>query len=189
MFFRLVIWLSLIGSGASRGAAAAEPAKADVPRFGRLGVIASMQGVHATSDAPFVVKRLGVDLARAGAYAWRSLLDAGATVTNGTDAPVEDISPIECFYASVTRKLPDGTTFFPEQRMTRREALRSYTLDAAYAGFEEDLKGSLSPGKLADVVVLSKDILTVPEAEIRRAEVVYTIVGGRELYRWPNATD
>jgi predicted amidohydrolase YtcJ len=154
----------------------------DIPRFGGLGVIASMQGVHATSDAPFVVKRLGVDRARKGAYAWRSLLGAGAMIANGTDVPVEKVSPIKCFYASVTRKLPDGTAFFPEQRMSRREALRSYTLDAAYAAFEEDLKGSLQPGKLADVVVLSKDILTVPEEEILQAEVVYTIVGGKALY-------
>jgi hypothetical protein len=155
---------------------------ADVPRFGSLGVIASMQGCHCTSDGPFVVDRLGVDRARHGAYAWRSLLDSGAVVANGTDAPVESISPIECFYASVTRTLPDGTAFFPKQRMTRREALRSYTLDAAYAAFEEDLKGSLTPGKLADVVVLSQDVMTVPDEEILRARVVYTIVGGRVRY-------
>ena len=100
-----------------------------------------------------------------------------------TDAPVEDVDPIRCFYASVTRRLADGTTFFPEQRMTRQEALRSYTIDAAYAAFEEDLKGSLTPGKLADVVVLSKDVLTVPKEKIRDAEVLYTIVGGKVLYR------
>lgn len=156
---------------------------ADIPRFGQLGVIASMQGVHATSDGPFVVARLGTRRAREGAYAWRSLLDTGATVANGTDAPVEDVSPIECFCASVTRRLADGRLFFAEQRMTRQEALRSYTLDAAYAAFEEDLKGSLTPGKLADVVILSKDIMSVPEEKLRQAEVLYTIVGGKVLYR------
>jgi len=156
---------------------------AEIPRLGKLGVTAAMQGCHATSDGPFVVKRLGTERAQVGAYAWRSLLDSRAVVANGTDAPVENLSPIECFYASVTRKLADGTAFFPEQRMTRHEALRSYTLDAAYAAFEEDLKGSLTPGKLADVVVLSKDVLTVPAEEILGAEVLYTIVGGRVLYR------
>jgi predicted amidohydrolase YtcJ len=155
---------------------------ADVPRFERLEVIASMQGVHATSDAPFVVERLGTERARTGAYAWRTLLESGAVISNGTDAPVEDVDPIQCFYASVTRRLADGTTFFPEQRMTRREALRSYTIDAAYAAFEEDLKGSLTPGKLADVVVLSHDIMTVPEKEILQTRVLYTIVGGKVLY-------
>jgi predicted amidohydrolase YtcJ len=155
---------------------------ADIPRFARLEVIASMQGIHCTSDAPFVIERLGQDRAHDGAYAWQSLLTSGAVVTNGTDAPVEDLSPIASFHASVTRRLPDGTTFFPEQRMTREQALRSYTLDAAYAGFEEEVKGSLTPGKLADVVVLSRDILTVPEKEISGAEVLMTIVGGKVLY-------
>ena len=157
----------------------------DVPRFVQLGVIASMQGVHATSDAAFAVKRLGVERARQGAYAWRRLLDAGAVIANGTDAPVERISPIECFYASVTRRTPRGELFFPEQRMTRFEALRSYTIHAAYAGFEEELKGSLVPGKLADIVVLSQDILTVPEEEILRTGVLYTIVGGCVVYEAP----
>ncbi len=155
---------------------------ADVPRFARLGVIASMQGIHCTSDSPFVVKRLGMQRAEQGAYVWQSLLKSGAVVVNGTDAPVEKVSPIECFYASVTRKRTDGEPFFPQQRMTREQALQSYTLKAAYAGFEEDLKGSLVPGKLADVVVLSHDIMTVPEQEIRRARVVYTIIGGKVLY-------
>ena len=154
----------------------------DIPRFAQLGVIASMQGVHCTSDAAFVVQRLGQQRAAQGAYAWQSLLQSGARVSNGTDTPVEDVDPIACFYASVTRKPATGEAFFPEQRMTRRQALRSYTLDAAYAAFEEDLKGSLTPGKLADVVVHSKDILTCPAEEIRTAAVVYTIVDGRVLY-------
>jgi hypothetical protein len=151
----------------------------DIPRFAKLGVIASMQGIHCTSDAVYVVQRLGQRRAAEGAYVWRDLLDSGATVINGTDAPVEDLSPIECFYATVTRRLPSGVTFFPEQRMTRTEALRSYTLAAAYGAFEEDLKGSLEPGKLADIVVLSKDIMTCPENEILQATVIHTIVGGK----------
>jgi predicted amidohydrolase YtcJ len=155
---------------------------ADMPRFRQLGVIASMQGVHCTSDAPFVVKRLGRLRAEQSAYAWRSLFDAGAVVINGTDTPVERIDPIACFYSSVTRQRSDGEAFFPGQRMTREEALRSYTRDAAYAAFEEDLKGTLSLGKLADIVVLSEDIVGCAEEQIRRAEVLYTIVGGRVLY-------
>ena len=154
----------------------------DIPRFAELGVIAAMQGVHATSDAPYVVKRLGQRRAAEGAYVWRSLIEAGATIVNGTDVPVEDVDPIACFYASVTRKLRSGETFFPEQRMTRDEALRSYTINAAYAAFEEDVKGSLTPGKLADIVVLSNDLLTCPEEEIFKTKVVYTIVGGKVLY-------
>lgn len=155
----------------------------DFPRFAELGVIASMQAVHCPSDAAFVVERIGEDRAREGAYAWRSLLDAGAVVTNGTDVPVEDVDPIAGFYASVTRKREDGSIFFGEQRMTRTEALKSYTLDNAYAAFEEELKGSLTPGKLADIVVLSKDIMTIPEEEIRNAEVLYTLIGGNVVYR------
>ncbi len=155
----------------------------DIPRFGKLGVIAAMQGIHCTSDAVFVTQRLGMRRAQSGAYVWKSLLDSGAVVCNGTDAPVEPIDPISCFYATVTRRLPDGVTFFPEQCMTREQSLRSYTLDGAYAAFEEDLKGSLTPGKLADLVVLSKDIMTCPDDEIRQAEVVATIVGGEIQYQ------
>lgn len=156
---------------------------ADIPRFAELGVIASMQANHCTSDAPFVVARLGVERARPGAYAWRSLLDAGATLINGTDAPVEDVDPIKSLYAAVTRRTDDGTPFFPEQCMTRREALRGYTRDAAFAAFEDNQKGTLSVGKLADVVVLSKNVLTCPAADILDARVLYTIVGGRIAYR------
>jgi predicted amidohydrolase YtcJ len=156
---------------------------ADVPRFARLGVIASMQGVHCTSDGSWVPQRLGEERTRAGAYVWRKLLDSGAKICNGTDTPVEDVDPIACFYASVTRKLADGREFYPEQRMTRLEALRSYTLDGAYAAFEEERLGSLVPGKLADVVVLSHDILEVPDEAIREAKVELTIVGGKVKYR------
>jgi len=159
----------------------------DIPRFAQLGVIASMQGVHCTSDAPYVIKRLGHRRAAEGAYVWQSLIQSGTIVVNGSDAPVEDVDPIACFYASVTRKLPSGTAFFPEQRMTREQALRSYTTNAAYAAFEEHIKGSLSPGKLADIVVVSRDIMTCPDEEILKAKVVYTIVGGRVLYERANA--
>ncbi len=157
----------------------------DIPRFARLGVIASMQGIHCTSDAPWVPVRLGERRAEQGAYVWRSLIDAGATVSNGTDAPVEDVDPIPNFHALVTRRPPGEEPFYPEQRMTRMEALRAYTLNAAYAAFEEGIKGSLTLGKLADVTVLSRDILTVPDEEILEAEVAYTIVGGEVLYTRP----
>jgi hypothetical protein len=154
----------------------------DIPRFGRLGVIASMQGVHCTSDAPFVIARLGERRAREGAYVWQTLNKSGAVVTNGTDAPVEDINPIAGYYATVSRKTKDGSVFFGDQRMSRTEALKSYTLNGAYAAFQEDSLGSINVGKYADVVVLSKDILTIPEDEIPAAEVVYTIVGGKVRY-------
>lgn len=155
----------------------------DIPRFQELGVIASMQGIHATSDAPFVVKRLGEQRAREGAYPWRSLLDAGVIVTNGTDAPVEDVDPLESFYASVTRKrLDSGMEFFPEQAMTRAEAIHSYTLAPAYAAFEEDVKGSIEPGKYADLVVLSQDLLTCADEDIMKTQILLTIVDGLVKY-------
>jgi len=154
----------------------------DIPRFGKLGVIASMQGIHCTSDAPYVIERLGAKRAEEGAYVWQKLMKTGAVIANGTDAPVEDVDPIASYYASVSRKLKDGTVFYPEQRMSRMEALESYTINGAYAAFEETNRGSLKPGKYADVTVLSKDILKVPEDEIPTARVVYTIVGGRVLY-------
>ncbi len=155
---------------------------ADVPRFGKLGVLAMMQGIHCPSDAPFVPARLGAARARDGAYPWRRLLDAGARIGNGTDAPVEDVDPIASLHASVTRQPKKGPAFFPEQRMTRMEALRSYTVANAYAAFEEELKGTLAPGKLADVVVLSKDLSTIPDEEILSTEVLTTIVGGKVVY-------
>jgi len=153
---------------------------ADIPRFKSLGVIASMQGIHCTSDAPFVVKRLGESRSRLGAYPWRSLLDAGVLVANGTDAPVEDVSPIESFYASVTRRRADsGLVFFPEQRMTREEAIYSYTMANAFAAFEEQLKGSLTAGKLADLVVLSNDLTQCADEALLNTQVVMTMVGGK----------
>jgi len=155
----------------------------DIPRFGQLGVIASMQGVHCTSDAPYVPARLGAKRSAEGAYVWQSLMKSGAVVSNGTDAPVEDVDPIASFYSTVSRKLPDGSVFYAAQRMNRAEALRSYTLNAAIAAFEENSKGSLKVGKYADMVVLSQDIMTVPEAQIPKTQVVYTIVGGKIRYK------
>jgi len=155
---------------------------ADIPRFAALGVIPAMQGVHCTSDAPYVLARLGPRRAEEGAYVWQKLMKTGAVISNGTDAPVEDVNPIESYYSTVTRRLKDGSVFFGDQKMTRMEALKSYTINGAYAAFEEGIKGSLAPGKLADVTVLSKDILTVPDEEIRSARVLYTIVGGKVLY-------
>ncbi len=156
---------------------------ADIPRFGQLGVIASMQGIHCTSDGPWVFKRLGAKRAEEGAYVWQKLMQSGAVICNGTDVPVEDVDPLACFFASVTRKLNDGSVFFGDQCMSREEALRSYTLNAAYAAFEEDTRGSLTPGKFADITVVSKDIMTIPENEIKTTEVLYTIVGGVIEYK------
>ena len=116
-----------------------------------------MQGIHIVSDAPWVAKRLGEQRARRTSYPWRSLIDAGAVVTDGTDTPVEDVDPILSFLGAVSRKSNDGAVFVPEQRVSRDEALRAYTLNNAYAAFEEKEKGSLSPGKLADVVLLELD--------------------------------
>ena len=155
----------------------------DIPRFGQLGVIASMQGVHCTSDAPYVPERLGQRRAEEGAYAWQKLMKSGAVVSNGTDAPVEDVDPIASYYATVSRRTRDGTVFYPDQRMSRMEALKSYTWNAAYAAFEENTKGSLAVGKYADLTVLSKDILTIPEDQILTAQVTHTIVGGKILYK------
>jgi predicted amidohydrolase YtcJ len=155
---------------------------ADIPRFGQLGVIASMQGVHCTSDAPWVPPRLGARRAEEGAYVWQKLMKSGAVVTNGTDAPVEDVDPIASYYSTVTRKAPDGKVFYGDQKMSRLEALKSYTIANAFAAFEEDIKGSLTPGKLADITVLTKDITTVPDEEIKTAKVAYTIIGGKVVY-------
>ena len=158
----------------------------DIPRFSKLGIIASMQGIHCTSDAPFVEKRLGPERARLGAYAWRSLLDNDVIIANGTDAPVEDVDPIPSFYASVTRKrIDNGLEFFPEQRMTRKEAIASYTIGNAYAAFEEDVKGSLEEGKYADIVILSENLETCSEDEILDTKILLTMVNGQIKYRRP----
>lgn len=155
---------------------------ADVPRFAELGVIAAMQGIHGTSDGPWVLRRLGPERAESGAYLWRSLWDLGVVVTNGTDVPVERIDPIASYHATVTRMMSNGETFFPDQRLTRIEGLRSYTINGAYAGFEEDRIGSLEVGKFADIAVLSQDLLTVADDQILDTQVEMTLVGGAVVY-------
>ena len=155
---------------------------ADIPRFARLGVIASMQPVHATSDGGWVGDRLGPARIEEGAYVWRKLLASGAALAVGTDVPVEDLDPIANYYAAVTRTLTDGRVFTGGQRFSRMEALRAFTLGNAFAALEDSIKGSLTVGKLADVTVLSKDITAVPDDEIRSARVVNTIVGGQIRY-------
>ena len=157
----------------------------DLPRFKSLGVIASMQGIHTVSDAPWIPAKLGGERAKAESYLFRSLWDLGVVVTNGTDTPVEDVDPIPSFYGMVSRMTKDGTVFVPEQRLTRAEALKAYTLNNAYASFTERELGSITPGKYADLVVLSKDVMTVPEREIPTARVLYTIVGGVVKYQRP----
>lgn len=160
----------------------------DIPRFGQLGVIPAMQAIHLSSDRPWAIERLGEKRIREGAYMWQSLLKTGAKVINGTDAPVEPLAPIPSFYASVTRKTlkgePEGG-YEPEEKMTREQALRSYTLDAAYGAFEEKIKGSIAVGKLADFTVFSQDLMTVPEGEILNTKIVRTVVGGKTVYEAP----
>jgi predicted amidohydrolase YtcJ len=141
-----------------------------------------VRGIFATSDAPWVETRLGADRTRERGYQYRKLFESGAIVINGTDPPVEDINPVANFYSSVTRIMDDGRVFQPEQRLTRVQALATYTVNPAFAGFEEDLKGTLSVGKLADITVLSRDILTIPDDEILGTEVVYTIIAGEVRY-------
>lgn len=155
----------------------------DIPRFAGLNVIASMQGIHSTSDAGFVIKRIGKKRAESGAYAWRKLIDAGAIICNGTDAPVESLNPINNFYALISRKPANGKAFFPKEAMTRMEALKSYTINGAYAEFQEKIKGSLKVGKLADITVLSQNILKIPVQEILKTKIAYTIIGGKVLYK------
>lgn len=157
----------------------------DIPRFGALGVIPAMQAVHMSSDRPWAIDRLGEKRIKEGAYMWQSLLKSGAIIVNGTDVPVEPINPIASFFASVTRQTlkgePEGG-YEPEEKMTRAQALKSYTLDAAYGAFEEKIKGSIAPGKLADFTVFTKDLMTVPDQELLTTEVAMTILGGQVLY-------
>ena len=155
----------------------------DIARFAEIGVVAAMQPIHCTSDGPWVPERLGEERSRTGAYVWRDLFEAGAVIASGTDVPVEPVDPLPSFHAAVTRRMADGEAFYPNQVMTRMEALNARTLGAAYAAFEEDIKGSLEVGKLADVTVFSRDILTIPIEEILEAEVLYTVVGGKVRYR------
>jgi len=157
---------------------------ADIPRFAQLGVIPSMQAVHQTSDMYWAPTRLGY--ARTfGAYAWRSLLETGVIIPNGSDFPVERVNPLYSFHAAVSRQDDDNWPpggWFPEQVMTREEALKSMTIWPAYAAFQEQLTGSLMPGKYADFVILDRDIMTVPAAQILGTRVLATYIGGRAVY-------
>ncbi len=157
----------------------------DIPRFGQLGVIPAMQAVHLSSDRPWAIDRLGEKRITEGAYMWQALLKSGAKIVNGTDAPVEPITPIASFFSSVTRQTLKGQPaggYEPTEKMTRVQALKSYTLDAAYGAFEENLKGSITSGKLADFTIFSKDIMTVSDDQILSTEVSMTILGGMVVY-------
>jgi len=156
----------------------------DIPRFAQLGVIASMQPTHCISDKRFCEKRIGAERAK-GAYAWKSLADAGATIAFGTDYQVEPLNPMEGLYASVTRKDRLGETgegWFPEQKIPMRDAIKYYTLGSAFAQFMEDRKGMIKSGYLADIVITDKDLLTISENEIMKTKVDYTITGGKVVY-------
>jgi len=157
---------------------------ADIGRFAALGVIASMQPTHCITDKRFAEKRIGVERCK-GAYAWRRLLDAGATVAFGTDYPVEPISPLEGLYAAVTRKDragEPGDGWFPDQKLSVEEAIAMYTLESARAEFMEDRKGMIKEGYLGDVVMFDRDLMTIPHDQIMSAKVDYTVVGGRVVY-------
>ena len=157
----------------------------DIPRFAELGVIPSMQTSHQTSDMYWAVDRLGPTRA-AGAYAWRSLLETGVVIPNGTDFPVEAVNPMIRFHSAVTRQDANGWPaggWFPAQRMTREEALRSLTIWPAYAGFMEGVAGSLTPGKYADFTVLDQDLMTVAPERILGIQVLMTVLGGETVYQ------
>ena len=155
----------------------------DIPRFADLGVMASMQAIHACSDAPYNYKRLGAERVEGGAYPWKTLWNDGAIVGNGTDVPVEKIDPLASYHCTVTRQVPGtDTTFTPDETLTRRQALKSYTINNARMAFAEDEKGTLTPGKLADVTVLSDNILEIPADQIRDTQVDLTILGGDVVY-------
>jgi hypothetical protein len=160
-------------------------APSDVPRFKQLGVIASMQPTHCTTDMRFCESRVGKERSK-GAYIWRTLLDNGAKLAFGSDWPVEPLDPMRGLYSAVTRKniegdFPEGG-WFPEQRLTMEEAVKLFTSGSSYASFEENIKGTLEPGKLADMVVLTKDLFAIPPREILTTEAAYTILGGRIVF-------
>jgi predicted amidohydrolase YtcJ len=156
----------------------------DIPRFAQLGVIPSMQPTHCISDLKFCEKRIGTERAK-GAYAWKSLADTGAKLAFGTDYQVEPLNPMEGLYAAVTRKDrlgEEGEGWHPEQKISMEDAIRFYTLGSAYAQFMDERKGMIKPGYLADIVITDKDLLTIPDNEIMKTKVNYTIVGGKVVY-------
>lgn len=158
----------------------------DISRFGEMGVIAAIQAIHLSSDRPWAIGRLGAKRIKDGAYVWQKLLQSGAVISNGTDAPVEPLDPIPSFYSSVTRKTlkmtPEGG-YEPDQKMTRAQALKSYTLDGAFAEFEETFKGSIEVGKAADFTVFDQNIMEIPENEILQTKVTMTVVGGKIVFK------
>ena len=159
--------------------------RADIGRFATLGVIASMQPTHATSDMPWVPARIGRARMTEGAYVWHTLLDAGVVIAGGSDFPVEQPNPMLGFYAAVTRQDASGNPpggWISSERMSRAQALRSFTLDAAYAAHADTLLGSIEVGKLADLVMLSADIMRIPAPEILRTTVRLTLIGGEIVY-------
>lgn len=157
----------------------------DIPRFAELGVIASMQPTHCITDKRFCEKRIGLERSK-GAYAWRTLMDSGARVVFGTDYSVEPLNPMEGLYAAVTRKDrlgEEGDGWFPEEKLTMEEAIKLYTLEPAYSQFMEDRKGMIRSGYLADIVITDRDLLTIPEDEIMKTGILFTVTGGRVVYR------
>ena len=156
----------------------------DIPRFKKLGVIPSMQPTHPSSDMYWAEDRLGSERIK-GAYAWRKLVDSGVVIAGGSDAPIESLNPLWGIYAAVTRQDHKGfpeNGWYPEERMTMEEAVKMFTSWAAYASFEEDLKGTLETGKLADFTVLSKDIFTIELLDLLTTRVLMTVIGGNIRY-------
>ena len=156
----------------------------DIDRIADLNIIASMQSVHCTSDAPYVVNRLGEKRAEEGAYVWQTLLQKKVLIANGTDAPIERINPFENIYAAVTRKrLDTGLAFYPEQKLSRRKALEIYTQANAYAAFQEEWKGKIEKSYVADIIILDTNLLTCEDADIPKTKVLYTLVDGEIKYK------
>lgn len=159
---------------------------AEIPRFARLNVIASMQATHATSDMPWVPARIGVQRMHEGAYVWQQLLKSGVVLANGSDFPVEEPNPMLGLYAAITRQDPRGNPpggWMPEERLSREEMLQSFTWNAAYAAHAEKDLGSLEVGKIADMVLVDRDVMTIEPQAILGASVVMTIVGGEVIYQ------
>jgi predicted amidohydrolase YtcJ len=157
----------------------------DIPRFGKSGVIASMQPTHCITDKRFAEKRIGHKRCR-GAYAWQRLLDTEARIAFGTDWPVEPLDPLEGLYAAVTRKDragEPGDGWFPDQKLSMEKAIELYTLGSAYAEFTEDRKGKIKKGYLSDIVIFDRDLLIISSDQILKARVDYTIAGGKVVYK------